>query len=338
MRDITTSKKRNIDGLNQQADLAFKKTMEMLNKIYIAYGKDNEFLMMMNEYQDKSIEYKRKHEKDNIEYKRKCEKDEGDYDEWRQKLERYRNETTNLKIKLLKFIDNYKKTHSQKEGLIDSKENKDKCKKIIESARMSLENQKNDEDRHLAMLLTFDLEHSSDQLIAEEIHYLNEIEDMYNFNETTINNFSKKLEHSKSNSLLLLKTEYIPILIETNNVLLSSHNKISQLISAHINKVKDKIKNHEFVPEILDTYPKMINHLQHSLVTLKSKPDHNWTIWSNFVSRWTSYMNDLYNSVDKNTNNIELNQINEIRKLLDEIRDIIGSNYSPQVPRSGSSS
>jgi len=225
--------------------------------------------------------------------------------------------------------DNYKKKHHKHHQKLD----RNQCNELVRNAKESLEYYKIDEILNIELLLSTNMKNPPNQFIYDEIEYINKLENIYNKNQITINT----INNSKSKNILFLKKEYIPILIETNRFILSFRNKILQLISSHINEVKDKINNHEFTPIILDSYPKMIGQLRCILLILKSKSDHNWIIFSNFLDTWTSYFDDELNSIYKNIGEIELSQVNEIKKLLNEIKNTIGSNYISAASRRGGS-
>ena len=126
-----------------------------------------------------------------------------------------------------------------------------------------------------------------------------------------------------------LNEECISILNETNQVILSLHNKIAQLISGRVIEVKEKMQKGELSPSKLDTYPKMIELLNLVLTTIKIKTAQDWAMWDDFTTKWTSWINEEYEYVHKHLKENDLQQLEKAKELLVEIRKRIGTEYTP---------
>ncbi len=203
---------------------------------------------------------------------------------------------------------------------------------LIKSAELSLEHIKNEEQNHLSVHLRADISDFPDEFIASELNYLDQLMSAFKNNNQYLKLYDKHQQQELSNNFITLRNKHISLLNQTNKSILSLHNKITQLISTRITEVKGKINNGELSSsEQIDSYPKMIDHLNLMLAKLdnsKISTPEVWEIFNNFVISWTQYINDEYDFVRNHINQEEIIQIEHIKTLLSEIRNRIGTFYS----------
>ena len=203
---------------------------------------------------------------------------------------------------------------------------------LIKSAELSLEHIKNEEQNHLSVHLRADISDFPDEFIASELHYLDQLMSAFKNNNEYLKLYDNHQQQETSNNLINLRNKHMSIINQTNKSILSLHNKITQLISTRITEVKGKINKGELSPsEEIDSYPKMIDHLNLMLTKLnnsKISTPEVWEIFNNFVIGWTQYINDEYDFVHNHIKQEEILQIEKIKSLLSEIRNRIGTTYN----------